>query len=237
MPLFNKFFGNHIFFENKRQKAIDNANKQKEILKQIAIINQNIREKQRIHAEHIKELQKNNEKVKSYSLKDKIINGVNTLVLGFISRFITSQSNIHLRINDTKTEINNSIKDLEQKTKELLDISDSDNDSDTSINSDEILSEANKILAEPREQLTQVEQESEQLIAESERLIEEVVKEEEEVIKEVVKEEEVVIEEVKEEVKEEVVKEEVKEEVVIEEPIKKKRSFISMLNKKHNNPL
>ena len=193
MPFFNNIFGNHIFFENKKQKSLDNVNKQKQILKQIASITQTIREKQRINAQYVKELQKNNTQMKSFSIKDKIINGVNSILLYFISNFITRQNNIHLRIQDTRTEINNSIKELEEKTKELLDIPDTDTnfDSDTNsdagtVNSEEILSEANKILSEP----TQIINESEKIINES-----------------------------------------------VVEPVKKKRSFISMLNKKGNVPL
>lgn len=176
MPFFNNVFGNHIFFENKKQKALNNINKQNQILKQIAAITQNIREKQRINAQYVKELQKNNIQMKSFSIKDKIINGVNSILLYFISNFITRQNNIHLRIQDTRTEINNSIKELEEKTKELLDIPDTDinSDSDTNsdagtVNSEEILSEANKILSEP----TQIINEQEQIINESQQIINE----------------------------------------------------------------
>jgi len=207
MPFFNNIFGNHIFFENKKQKSLDNVNKQKQILKQIASITQTIREKQRINAQYVKELQKNNTQMKSFSIKDKIINGVNSILLYFISNFITRQNNIHLRIQDTRTEINNSIKELEEKTKELLDIPDTDTnfDSDTNsdagtVNSEEILSEANKILSEP----TQIINESEKIINESEKII----NESEKIINE-----------------------------SVVEPVKKKRSFISMLNKKGNVPL
>ena len=226
MPFFNNVFGNHIFFENKKQKSLNNVNRQKQILKQIAAITQNIREKQRINAQYVKELQKNNTQMKSFSIKDKIINGVNSILLYFISNFITRQNNIHLRIQDTRTEINNSIKELEEKTKELLDIPDSDinSDSDTNsdagtINSEEILSEANKILSEP----TQIINESEQIINESEQIIneqEQIINESEPIIQEpepIIQEPEPIIQE--------------------PEPVKKKRSFISMLNKKRNTPL
>jgi hypothetical protein len=221
MPFFNNVFGNHIFFENKKQKALNNINKQNQILKQIAAITQNIREKQRINAQYVKELQKNNIQMKSFSIKDKIINGVNSILLYFISNFITRQNNIHLRIQDTRTEINNSIKELEEKTKELLDIPDTDinSDSDTksdagTVNSEEILSEANKILSEP----TQIINEQEQIINESEQII----NEQEQIINEY--EQEQIINE--------------QEQIIQEpEPVKKKRSFISMLNKKRNTPL
>ena len=209
MPFFNNIFGNHIFFENKKQKSLDKVNKQKQILKQIAAITQTIREKQRINAQYVKELQKNNTQIKSFSIKDKIINGVNSILLYFISNFITRQNNIHLRIEDTRSEINNSIKELEEKTKELLDIqetetnSDSDTNSDAgTVNSEEILSEANRILSEPIEIINESEQiinESQQIINESEQIV--------------------------------------NESEPVAEPVKKKRSFISMLNKKSNTPL
>ena len=216
MPFFNNVFGNHIFFENKKQKSLNNINKQNQILKQIAAITQNIREKQRINAQYVKELQKNNLQMKSFSIKDKIINGVNSILLYFISNFITRQNNIHLRIQDTRTEINNSIKELEEKTKELLDIpdtetnSDSDTNSDAgTVNSEEILSEANKILSEP----TQIINEQEQIINEQEQIINE--------------SQEIIIEQ------EQIINEQEQE----PEPVKKKASFISMLNKKRNTPL
>ena len=144
----------NFFMGNKKQMIINNANKNRSILNQIAVLTAAFREKQRRRAQYLRELEKNRAEKQSASLTDKIIEGVSSFVSYFIPEFLKRQNNINLRIKETDKEMNDIKTELEAKTTELLNNSTTDeiqneivtSENNSENNSENIINEVEQIL-------------------------------------------------------------------------------------------
>jgi hypothetical protein len=142
---------------NKKQMIINNANKNRSILNQIAVLTVAFREKQRRRAQYLRELEKNRAEKQSVSLTDKIIEGVSSFVSYFIPEFLKRQNNINLRIKETDKEMNDIKTELEAKTTELLNVktlNEAENGTQNETissenNSENVINEVEQILSEP----------------------------------------------------------------------------------------
>ena len=153
----------NFFMGNKKQMIINNANKNRSILNQIAVLTAAFREKQRRRAHYLRELEKNRAEKQSASLTDKIIEGVSSFVSYFIPEFLKRQNNINLRIKETDKEMNDIQNELDVKTTELLNATTTNEiqpETTSRVNDiEEIINEVEKILSETVVETTVVQEE------------------------------------------------------------------------------